>query len=380
MSVNNILDAIYKCLKRMDYLNAYYVIVGVYDEDLPDHIALWEKLLGERDKYEQALISAKRMQGIVVMPGEANILKAYEITLEKINENIKLWDKGSIRVLCPEDRLKGIALQIKKNGSVMLAKDEVEEIFDMTHIIDFWSEIPKYTTFIFGAGIAMSSPEYDMFESLCWCYNEAFLSHEKALSYKTKIESLTFDEDDLKLLGEATSVCIVACRQVIINSLLLIEAFLNSLAYSYLSNPTKALSDEQRLFLNEKRRDERGKEITKFVPLHDKLHDWVRMISLNSRTFDKGKNPYQSFMKIKGHRDSIVHFSAKKIDNFNAINFEIAHAATLTAIEIVEKISEFISPDEHNIKYPFWLTRPGNDGMFHLSRILTLPRADVNRG
>jgi hypothetical protein len=100
-------------------------------------------------------------------------------------------------------------------------------------------------------------------------------------------------------------------------------------------------------------------------------------MSPRSETFDRGKNPYQAFVKIKNARDSLVHLSEKKVDRYWSIDVAFAKVAVLTVVELIGKVSEFLAADTRKAVPPFWLSHPGDDGLFKVRRTLELKLPQV---
>src|SRR5882672_439856 len=81
-------------------------------------------------------------------------------------------------------------------------------------------------------------------------------------------------------------------------------------------------------------------------------------MSPRAETFDRGGNPYQRFMKVRDARDSLVHLSENKVSQYWAIDVELVKRAAMTAGEIIEGVSKFLTVDGRQVTYPFWLKRP----------------------
>ena len=373
-SVHEIIQAIDVCLKDLSYLNALFWIFGISPRDIPNHIALWEKFLQQREEYHRMVVLGKQQGKKAVITNAADILKGYNEISKGININKEMWKNGPLKVLCSDGKLIPIASKVKERGFVAFTKDEFQKHFDISRVVEFWDGVPSYTIFFLGRGLTVSSPEFDLFEAMCWFHDEALRTHQELRRHQNRIGSAEFDEADYKNI---LAMHFIMCRQTLINSFLLVEAFLNSLADVHLSDPRKTITDEEKLYLGEKTKDSAGKLRQKFVSIQDKLHDWVRIISPRGETFDKGKNPYQTFLKIKKYRDSLVHLSAQKVSSFRSIDFDVAMKSVDTAIEIIERISEFVSLKPSATQYPFWLKRREDDGMFHVSRKLKLQLKDT---
>ncbi|HHY13306.1 MAG TPA: hypothetical protein GX526_01485, partial [Thermoanaerobacterales bacterium] len=235
-------------------------------------------------------------------------------------------------------------------------KEEIDDVLDFSHFIEFWDKLPGYTILFLGSNnILISSPEFDLFESACWFHNEALKSNDMNVD--------GWEED---LFGQKQSIHHKnMCRQTIINSFLFLEAFINSLAYDF-AEKNKNISKEDKLFLTEKTINKQGKKVQRFVSIEDKLHKWVKIMSPRSETFDKGRLPFQDFKEIKKVRDTIIHLTNKKVEYFRSINLEFAQKALDVSVEMVKEIARFISHDK--VEYPFWLKDKDEDGFYNVSR------------
>lgn len=374
MSLKTVIAIVDDCLNVWDYLNAYYLIFGILAEEIPDHISLGNKLLEQRKQYQSLQLMATIRGGTIIPANERDLITAYEQTLRTLRSVKRNWDTKFIKVLCSEIRFREIALEVKEQGSVAFPKSEVEKLFNLQGVLPFWDSIPDYTVFHLGAGIRMESPEFDMFEALCWSHDETVRTHDDFLECQKKVTSGSFDDEDLERLPKVKSHHALMCRQTVLNSFLFVESFLNSQAYLCLSNSTRTFTPEERLFLSEKTIDPRGNEKVKFVSIMEKLHGWTKIISPRNVTFDKGRNPYQAFAKIKEYRDAVVHLSSGKISRLKSINYDVALEASLTAIEVIKQFSVLVSSDPNKVQYPWWLKERGKDELFHLSNTVTLSK------
>jgi hypothetical protein len=356
-------------LNALDYVNALYWIFGISAEVVPDQLRAIQKLLQERERYCQLIKAARKRKQRLVVSNVEEIVREYGEAAERLRANKEMWKGGPIKILCSEQELTQIALSIKEHGSVSFTKDELQMRFDFSRVINSWERVPNYTLFFLGGGVRVSSPEFDLFDAMCWFHDEAIRTYQEGIQYGKNIGGDGFDE----VTYMKVSTHSIMCRQAVINAFLFTEAFLNSLATACLSDPVMNLTEEQRLYLSEETRDDTGKIRQKHVSIQDKLYEWVRIMSPRGDTFERGKNPYQAFMKIKVYRDSLVHLSGqKKVDRFRAINLDVAKKAVFTAIEIVKKTSQFVSPNENDTHYPWWITGPNDDGFFNVSRDIKL--------
>jgi hypothetical protein len=190
MSLNSIVIAIEACLKAMDYLNAYYKVFGVFAEEISTHITLWNKLIQEHNRYLSAEAAAKGTGRKPIIHDAERIIAGYSEVLRGIEANKKLWTDRYIGVLYPEAKLKEIALQVEAHGLMVMPKDEAEKYFNFAHIIPFWKTLPNYTLIQFSdGGISFASPEFDMFEAMCWRHDEAARSKQPLSRLQTKLKS-----------------------------------------------------------------------------------------------------------------------------------------------------------------------------------------------
>jgi hypothetical protein len=285
----------------------------------------------------------------------------------------QIRDEFKSNILCSDDELRTIAGKVKNEGGVWFSKTEFDHRFSFSFTCPFWRFVPDYAriTILRGKGIALSSPEIDMFISMCRSHDRAVLSGRELEAIKQKdlldkswnTESRRF----VLLHGDHR----LEVRQVVINACLFVEAFVNSVAHAYRSNPTRPLSREDKIYLQERILDKKtGVEREKFVALQDKLYRWIQLISPRGETFDKGANPYQAFRAIQEYRDSIVHISTTKADKYHAIYLPIAIQAVDVSLDIVQAICHYIAPDPEAIAYPTWLVSRKDDGLFHITAFI----------
>lgn len=370
--VKKLIQLIDLSLRNLDYVNAIYWILGISGDDTPAQTTLFNKLLQDREHYQnlhEQIMAAKKMGKSVRTLNIEEHINAYQEVLRQTQNNKTLWQSGPVKILCSDDKLLDIALRVRERGFVTLSKGELEEFLDFSAAVDFWDRIPNYTVYRLGGGIAVSSPELDLFESMCWFYDEALRTHRELLEYREQLES---PQVDASVYHMKSREHFIMCRQTLVSAFLLVEAFINSVAHASLSDPNANFTEDQRLYLSEKTKDKNGHERQKFVPIENKLYEWVKIIGPTGKTFNKGSNPFQEFKRIKQYRDAIVHMSASKVEHFRSIDFDVASKAAHTALEMIKKISKFTAPEPHNVEYPFWLREPDDDGMFHFSTKIEL--------
>jgi hypothetical protein len=366
--VKKILDLIKEALKNVDYTNSICWIFGI--TDIPEQTALFSKLLQYHEEYQKLSQKMKYAQKRGLLCISLNLednVKKFEQIVEQTRIKKDIWKNGPVRVLCSETKLLHIALEVKEKGHVHLNKAGIDSIFDFSRVVSFWNRIPTYTTFLLGGGLAVSSPEFELFAAMGWAYNEAVKTSQEMTILK---EQLGKPDENITAYGDTVGVHSMMCRQALINAFLLIEAFINSITEASLRDESNKFTAEQRLYLQEQTKDRNGQIRQRFVPIEDKLYEWTRILSPTGATFNKGSNPFQNFMRIKEYRDSIVHLAAPKVKSFRSIDFKVASKAVLVALEMIKLISEYTAPDSNNIEYPFWYGDPHADGFFHISRKL----------
>jgi hypothetical protein len=252
-------------------------------------------------------------------------------TLQSVAKDDKSsWKNGPIKILCDDHELHRIALLVEAHGTCAFSKTEFEERFDLTETDPFWTNVPDYTIVIVGGGKwRFISPEWDRGEHA--------------------------DEIEIAARERHRSE-----RQVVVNACLFVEAFVNSIAYTFRCRRSATLSVEDDLYLRERKLDPKtGNECERRVALNDKLHGWVKLVSPRNDTFDKGHGLYQEFRKLQEYRDSIVHLSATKIEKYFGIDLSVAEQAVEIALGIAKAICGYIASDPNAVAYPRWLAKPG---------------------
>lgn len=366
-SLKKTIHIIEVCLRDIDYLTALYSIFGISTDEISAHLSLRESMLESRNKLQRInMIEKRRGTWEDFDSTKANdFLSAHLQVYKTIREIKELLDNSPPKVLCSEKALVDLASKIRKEGSVIFHKNDLAKFFDFSEVFPLWHQVPDYTLFVIGSGIFLSSPEFDLFDAMCWFHDEAVRTRLELFQYKDKVGTSEFKEE---VYSKLFAIDHINCRQALINAFLLVEAFLNSLATVCLDDKSRRLTEEDRLSLSEKAKEKSGNYRQKFVSIQNKLHDWVRIISPHGKTFDKGKEPFQSFIKIQEYRDSLVHLSSTKVSKYRSINFDVAEMSVHTSVEIVKRISEYTSPNLNIPQYPFWLTEIKEDGLFHVSR------------
>lgn len=367
-----ILQLLEEAIRNVDYANSICWVFGITSDDIPNQNALFLKLLKYHEEYQELSLqiraAKKRRNSLSVLNLEENFTK-FEKIVNNTRDTKDIWKNGPVKILCSVMQLLDIALEVKKKGFVSLDKAEIEKSFDFSGVISFWDRIPSYTLFLLGGGISVSSPEFDLFQAMAWAFNEATKTSQEMSAYKNQIGT---SDIDITVYGDKVGLHSIMCRQTLINAFLLVEAFINSVSEASLIDETKNFTEKQRLFLRERVKDRNGQERQNFVSIEDKLYEWTKIISPTGKTFNKGNKPFQDFMKIKKFRDATVHLAAPKVKSFRAVDFKVASKAARVTLEMIKLISEYTSSDSNNIEYPFWFTEPHADGLFHVSRTLTL--------
>lgn len=352
-----------------DWLNAYFMVCGVFFEDVPEFVKLWNMLLRARTTvtdlnrlldHPSSEVKRNVRQQIAVFNQMSALLKV----------NRQHWTTGFVGVRCSDEQLKNFALTIRHNGQIRLPKAEAEKHFDFTHLIPFWSQLPDYVEVVLGAGIGLSSPEFDLFQSMSWIYDEAVQLHSDLLLKKKRIEAEDFELKEAHEFQELSARLILLCRQVVLNAYLVIEAFINGLAHVFCSFADADLTQHQRLYLRELGIDNTGRERRRLISTEEKLVEWVKIMSPSGKTFDRGKEPFQSFRTLRQYRDSLVHFGKTKVGRLNEINFPAAKHAVETTLSIIDSVCGFVAKEGQPATLPFWLKRPGQDGLFRVSRTI----------
>jgi hypothetical protein len=354
-----------ECLASMEFVNAAMFLFGLAATSTGERQELAKRLLKMRTDLEQVLIG----RGILVRSEEVirGLREAAKIqTSDKV-----LWRTEGLPIVCSDKKLITLAEKVLKEGApAIFRKPDVSQYFDFSAVLPAWEFIPDYTLFVIGGGIAFSSPELDLFQSMCWFHDQAVRLSREFETLKPEIGTNGFNEDhyfEVHRLGH------MMCVQTVINAFLVIEAYVNSLASSFVERADTSISDEQRLYLREKRRDKNGAIVRRNVSTEDKLHDWIKIISPRGDTFMKGVNPFQGFIALKELRDSVVHLSERKMQSYGRVNFGTAKDAAQTVISLVEHIGQYIASDPKLPAVTWWLEKPQKDGLFALPGCWTPP-------
>lgn len=390
-----------ECVVLYDYPNCVCWLFGISHLEVPNQVEMWEKLCDFREQFVEADNQADDPKKVVMFQRDpVELLRELQTIKKAGEENRDLWRNGLIRIICSDDEVRQLAVKVRTEGTVSLSKAEFDQRFDLSAMDPYWCHVPDYTQVFIGGSIGVSSPEYDMYRAMCDCYDRAVVSHRDRDEFQQRIRENADDQGLIRLdalnwkewnnfagvslpKGREGVVHIwelgglmthlarlhgQEVRQVIIDACLFVEAFVNSVAHAYRCRPTRPLSPEQDLFLQERVIDKNtGKEREKYVALQDKLHQWIQIISPNGATFDKGGNPFQAFRTIQEYRDSIVHLSGAKVEKYRDIDLALATQAVDVAVEIARSICRFIASGPTAVSFPKWLVGRIADGLFQLA-------------
>lgn len=363
-SIKKIIRIIDECLLVQGYVRAFCDLFGIWPERTPAQFELIATLLERKTYYEGAFRTAKKLKKKIILPDGRHVINEFTKILHQLKQDKNRWKNEAVKVLCSDEVLIEMAEEYRQKQSfVRFKKEEIEKYFDFSIAVPFWNQIPDYTLIMLGGGLSVSSPEYDLFNSMCWLHDEAVKTHKEFLERKKRIDDKSFDLDSFLRLHTIHGHL---CVQTTISAFLVLEAHLNGLSHLYLKKSPSDLTEEQRLYLNEKIKDKNGKVRRKFVPIQEKLHRWIEILSPHNQTFDKGGRLFQDFMQLKAYRDSIVHFSETKMDDYFSIDFETAKHSVRTVIAIVEKIDEMTAPSSAHAHKTWWLKDLEDDGLFNL--------------
>ena len=318
-----------------------------------------------------------RRRGILLGPEKISSMSRKLLSIiDQAEERKALWKKGvyaPMKVRCPDDEVYRMANQIKADGFVELTKRELEERFDLSRAVRGWAQIPGYTRINLHGGLGFVSPEAELFRSMCWLNNETLRTGRDMDDRRRAVAS---GDADVDAYESSFDVHRTMCRQTVVSAFLVVEAYLNGLASAFLANRGDRLSEKERLWLQERARKPSGVEYQRFVKTDEKLHGWIKLMSPRDETFDKGRDPFQGFIRIKKYRDALVHMAEEKVLRFWSVDAETAGDAADTASRIIEHISRCLAPDPDRAEYPFWFVPRQADGTFELPRVLRMERLE----
>lgn len=367
MSVREAIRLINESLEDMAYVVAICTLWGISAHDLSDHAELARDLFERKAYYEQICEEEKcRKQQALLPPGTITSLQ--DVRAHAKGDKLA-WKNGPVKVVCSDKKLLDFASRARQGIPLEFRKDEVGKYFDFRSAIPFWDSVPGYTLILIGGGITFSSPEYDLFQAMCWSSDEAVRTR---IELEGILERVVMEGSQVEALYTTQARHRTMCIQTVVNAFFLLEAYLNSVAHLYLIDPRNTLSDELRQYLQEQAIDKRGNVRQRFVSTEDKLYEWIKIISPRGETFDRGRNPFQEFRKLREYRDAIVHLSENKVTTYNSIDHEVCKRAVAMVIEIVDAISAYIAPTPSDLQSVWWLSRPNSAGFFNLSSILPL--------
>jgi hypothetical protein len=347
-------DAIAEALENLDFVNAACWLYGIPWETLPVHLELWDKLQAMWSQYqsiaELAQAAAKVGHAVPVLLNADSAMASVQHLIVETRQVKDRWKARPFRVLS-ELGFRDAAMAAKESGVLLLSKKHCEPFLDLTPLIGSLTQVPDHTLFVLGAaGVGVVSPEFDLYESMCLSLSLASTSQREHLSLKAHLEQ----SDQLDSVFRKQRELAAHSRNAVIAAFLLVEAFMNGLARLTVSDGSRGLSENERLFLKERVRKQ-GQERQKFVSIEDKVVEWTKIISPSGRTFDKGREPFQSFSRLKQYRDAIVHFGPEKVEEYRAIDCSAAKACCGTAIQIIKEVCEFVEARGNTPSYPFWL-------------------------
>lgn len=356
-----------KALRQLECIRAICFLFGLPSEDTLARLELIGELLKRRQEYLDGARAEKVWKGRMEIADEQRIIRDLDHTVQEFERQKKLLKNNDVfKIICSDRELIDLAEKIYRDeSSWTCTKQEIAKYFDLTKMFSAWDRIPDYTRFLIGGGIAVSSPELDLFQALAWFYDEATRA-DRELQFLRKIAQDTPEQVNLDRLLKVRMMYRMMCVQTTMNAFLVLESYLNSLAYVFLRERGQELTEDQRLCLAEQTIDKSGKIRQRFVSMEDKLHEWVRIMSPRGDTFNKGGSPFQKFVKMKQKRDAVVHLSGRKVSVYDSLDFHAVQELVKGLIEIIEYISAYISADPTQVQMPWWLQRPGNDGLFNL--------------
>jgi len=369
---------ILKVLKRsifdLTFIRANYWILGLSFEETPNHTIVAEMLVNKQKEFkatqkkvQRARRSGKRVR-VTNLRGE---LQALTEGYTHIEDTKRLYTEGDSRI-CREGQEQAIialAERVIAEGRVKLTISEFGMMYDLSQLMNDWFQLPNCTLIFIGHGISVSSPEANLFEAMAHFHDKSVATHREMTKLLPVIEDSERTAEQYLSLSHEHNIYL---RQTLINAFLLLEAFINSLAYVYIRNSGDTLDENTCLYLEEKRKGKSGSTTTQYVSTDKKLVEWTKIISPRDETFDKGRKPYQEYRKLKTYRDAIVHQSAPKIAKVREIDLQIALDAVDASIAMIQDICQFTSPDTSCVQSPFWLIPKDKEGFFRYKTSFTI--------
>ena len=370
------------CAILVDYVNVVGLLFGISDEDrksqwFADHVQTMKRVETARRMLKEDDYGDERIQR--EMFGWLQLQKA---KYEKECDGLK---NGRIKILCKDDDLRAIALDVKSNGPVERSKSEFDKLLDFSVVDPFWPWVSDYTLMFLGGGVRMVSPEVDAFHAMCHFHDKAIQTEEPCTVIRESADSVENDDFDESKYHAFMGEHMIYVRACIVHACLFVEAFVNSVADVYrckLEQPEPpTLDDGQRfvdyLFLQEKvpNGTPEGRDI--HVSLFDKkkqpgkLGGWIEIISERRGKIEAGSGPGQRFVEAVEYRDSIVHLSKKHVEKtYRKINLKVAVEAVNSALNVAHKICELIAKDPNKAPRPWWLpNREASAGAFKFSPV-----------
>lgn len=286
--------------------------------------------------------------------------------LAKADASRDWWRQNPVPVICDDETLKSLAIRVRNGPPVILSKAEIESHFDMSHAVRFWDWMPTYTKVWFAFGLHWSLPDANVFESMAYFHDETLMESQHTQSVLGDMGNSQDRRSDL--FASLPRKKMFAC-QTLINACLCVESFINGLASVARTKLASELSDDELLFLSEQRM-KNGMLKQRFVSTQDKLVDWVKLMSPQTPKvgLEKGKSPLQDFREIQRLRDSIVHLSDTKADEYDSIGEDDASRAVDVTISVIREICTCIASDPKHVAYPPWLKDRGSHGFFDSKR------------
>lgn len=364
--IDRIIEILDEILGYLEYLQSLYFLFDIESENINSQRELAQKMIEERQKYLNILQEERISKRKALILNEIEVIEKFT----KISNILKLerekWKNGNIKIVCSDSKLIELVHKIQKDGVALeLKKQDISSYFDFSKIFSRWNDIPNYTIFVVGEGIAISSPEQDFFRYMTWFYDESLRLHnEKQTQIQLfKNNSSQFNQD---YFFKITTNYKMMCVQTVINAFLLLEAFLNSLSYSYIEKYGEQIDEDRKLLLLEQTKDKTGKYRQKYVSIENKLIEWVKIISPRGISFDRGEKIFQKFIKMKNIRDALVHLSGEKVPTYISVDFDTVQEVVETLIDIINQISIYIGDNPEKAHLPWWLQKIQDDGFFNL--------------
>ena len=196
---------------NLEVIFSIYWIFGISREEIPNQSKLYYELYKKLEEFKTYYKPIRSGKIPITLDTEESfedyIDKSFDNykELHKNTKNIKMQHRNEpFKVKCSDKKLLQVALRIKDEGYVKFDKKELEKILDFSNYFEFWDKVPNYTTITFGGGVLISSPEADLFQSMCWFHDQAFKKNKELRDYRNTI----LDQEDaeisnyISILGE----------------------------------------------------------------------------------------------------------------------------------------------------------------------------------